>query len=446
MNLMKTPAPAGAAVLLLLTLSLSVTGQSVLPSADPAKKPVVFEVLLAAEASLEVDGYKTQATGEKRGFESPPVATGKSYTYQLKATWKGNTVTRKVYVSPDKVATFDFRDQLQNPKPLPKAEPKTEAKVESKPEARTKPELPRVAAPAPADGSTMPPSEAVQVPSVPSVLVQTPPPSASQERPIVAQSSAISRKAQVVVDQVVNAVLGMDGLTIFGLVAMIAVLILYAVEDRSPRYVLALAAAVGLVTAYMFMRWPWPFGVAGVVAELITLRKWWRKVRLAPKGELPILLWPTRFLYVAAVVSGIFLLISHALATVGWSTPVNPAIVEATPLLFVGVAFFAWLAIDRPAKIDCIKQAFIALAFVLWGVDLLLPPGPWATFIGAVVIAIYVFDLAWLMEGNLRKHMRHSGGVASHACTLDECRTAGVCSCDGETHGQERRVPLTMRG
>ena len=298
--------------------------------------------------------------------------------------------------------------------PLLKAEPKTEAKVEPKPEARTKPELPKVAAPAPADGGTMPPSETVQVQSVPSVLFQTAP----QERPIVAQSSAISREAQVVVDQVVNAALGMDGLTIFGLVAMIAVLILYAVEDRSPHFVLALAVAVGLLTTYMFVRWPWPLGVAGVVAELITLRKWWRRVRWAPKGELPILLWPTRFLYVAAVVSVIFLLLSHALALVGWSMHVNPAIVEATPLLFVGAAFFAWLAIDRPAKVDCIKQAFIALAFVLWGVDLLLPPGPWATFIGAVVIAIYVFDLAWLMEGNLRKRMRHSGGVASHACTL----------------------------
>src|SRR5271166_6202888 len=132
----------------------------------------------------------------------------------------------------------------------------------------------------------------------------------------------------------------------------------------------------------------------------------------AGKSEHPVLLWPTRFVYVLAVICAVVLLIVDSPVSSYLSIPISRAVVEAAPLLFVGIAYLGWLAIDRPGTVDLIKQALIATAFILWGVSLLMPTGPWATFVGAVVISIYVVDLAWLMEGNFRK-MRGAGAASS---------------------------------
>jgi hypothetical protein len=108
------------------------------------------------------------------------------------------------------------------------------------------------------------------------------------------------------------------------------------------------------------------------------------------------------------------------------------------PLLLVGIAFLGWLAIDRPATIDLIKQVLIAVAFILWGGNLLMPSGQWTRFVGAVVIAIYVFDLAWLMEGNLRRKFGVHRGNGGNGCASPDCRSAGVCGCDGtSSHARE---------
>ena len=53
----------------------------------------------------------------------------------------------------------------------------------------------------------------------------------------------------------------MDALTLFGLVAVTAMLVFYALEDRSHWYILAFAAACGLASAYGFLQGAWPFGV-----------------------------------------------------------------------------------------------------------------------------------------------------------------------------------------
>ena len=85
----------------------------------PEKKPAVFKVLLPADAALEIDGYRIEATGESRRLESPPVAVGHTYSYPLKATWKGKTVTRTVKISPDREMTLDLRDAWTEAAPLP---------------------------------------------------------------------------------------------------------------------------------------------------------------------------------------------------------------------------------------------------------------------------------------------------------------------------------------
>lgn len=66
----------------------------------------------------------------------------------------------------------------------------------------------------------------------------------------------------------------MDLLTFFGLFAVTAMLVFYALEDRSHWYVLAFAAACGLGSVYGFAQGAWPFGLVEAVWALIALRRW----------------------------------------------------------------------------------------------------------------------------------------------------------------------------
>ena len=53
----------------------------------------------------------------------------------------------------------------------------------------------------------------------------------------------------------------MDLLTAFGLLAVTAMLVTYAFEDKSPWFILAFAAACALGSIYGFLQGAWPFGV-----------------------------------------------------------------------------------------------------------------------------------------------------------------------------------------
>ena len=66
----------------------------------------------------------------------------------------------------------------------------------------------------------------------------------------------------------------MDGLTLFGLLAVTAMLVSYALEARSPWYILAFAFACGLGSAYGFLQGAWPFGVVEAIWALVALRRW----------------------------------------------------------------------------------------------------------------------------------------------------------------------------
>ena len=57
----------------------------------------------------------------------------------------------------------------------------------------------------------------------------------------------------------------MDTLTAFGLFAVTMMLVTYALEDRSPWFVLAFAAACALGSIYGFLRGAWPFGAIEVI-------------------------------------------------------------------------------------------------------------------------------------------------------------------------------------
>ena len=69
----------------------------------------------------------------------------------------------------------------------------------------------------------------------------------------------------------------MNMLTAFGLFAVTAMLIFYALEDHSPWYILAFAAACALGSVYGFLQGAWPFGLAEAAWSLVALRRFWMK-------------------------------------------------------------------------------------------------------------------------------------------------------------------------
>jgi hypothetical protein len=76
---------------------------------------------------------------------------------------------------------------------------------------------------------------------------------------------------------------GMTGLTLFGLVAVTAMLVCYALEKRSHWFVLAFAGSCVLASAYGFLQGAWPFGMVEGVWSVVALRRWWVE-RAVPAG------------------------------------------------------------------------------------------------------------------------------------------------------------------
>ena len=70
----------------------------------------------------------------------------------------------------------------------------------------------------------------------------------------------------------------MDTLTGFGAVAVTGMLISYALEPRSPRFVLAFTVACLASSAYGFLLGAWPFGVVEVIWSGVAARRWWLRV------------------------------------------------------------------------------------------------------------------------------------------------------------------------
>jgi hypothetical protein len=66
----------------------------------------------------------------------------------------------------------------------------------------------------------------------------------------------------------------MDGLTIFGVVAVTAMLICYALEDRSHWFILGFAGSCALGSLYGFLQGAWPFGLVEAIWCLVAERRW----------------------------------------------------------------------------------------------------------------------------------------------------------------------------
>jgi hypothetical protein len=70
----------------------------------------------------------------------------------------------------------------------------------------------------------------------------------------------------------------MDALTTFGLFAVAAMLVCYALEDRSQWFVLAFAAACLLASIYGFLQGAWPFGAVEAIWAGVAADRWRKRV------------------------------------------------------------------------------------------------------------------------------------------------------------------------
>ena len=78
----------------------------------------------------------------------------------------------------------------------------------------------------------------------------------------------------------------MNGLTLFGLFAVSAMLVTYALESRSPWFILAFAASCALGSIYGFLQGAWPFGVVEAIWSVVAARRWYQ-ARHLPTQHLP---------------------------------------------------------------------------------------------------------------------------------------------------------------
>ncbi len=69
----------------------------------------------------------------------------------------------------------------------------------------------------------------------------------------------------------------MDALSLFGLCAVTAMLLCYALEDRGADFVLAFAGACALGSAYGFLQGAWPFGIVEAAWAAIAARRWQKR-------------------------------------------------------------------------------------------------------------------------------------------------------------------------
>ena len=68
----------------------------------------------------------------------------------------------------------------------------------------------------------------------------------------------------------------MNALTLFGLVSVSLMLVFYALEHRSPWFVLAFAASCLSSSIYGFIvPGAWPFGCVEGVWTFVALKRWW---------------------------------------------------------------------------------------------------------------------------------------------------------------------------
>jgi hypothetical protein len=74
----------------------------------------------------------------------------------------------------------------------------------------------------------------------------------------------------------------MDLLTLYGLFAVTAMLVCYALEERSHWWILGFAISCALGSIYGFLQGAWPFGLVEAIWSIVALRRWLEKRKPSP--------------------------------------------------------------------------------------------------------------------------------------------------------------------
>jgi hypothetical protein len=77
----------------------------------------------------------------------------------------------------------------------------------------------------------------------------------------------------------------MNSLTLYGLAAVVAMLLCYAFEQRTHWFTLGFAVSCVLASVYGFLQGAWPFGLVEAVWSLVAARRWWLRHKSA--GAVP---------------------------------------------------------------------------------------------------------------------------------------------------------------
>jgi hypothetical protein len=67
----------------------------------------------------------------------------------------------------------------------------------------------------------------------------------------------------------------LDTLTLFGLIAVTAMVVFYSFEKRSRWFILAFAVSCVMGSIYGFLQGAWPFGLVEAVWSIVAARRWW---------------------------------------------------------------------------------------------------------------------------------------------------------------------------
>ena len=105
---------------------------------------------------------------------------------------------------------------------------------------------------------------------------------------------------------------------------------------------------------------------------------------------------------VLALITGAFLLVSDLFPVHLSHMPLS-----AAPLFLIGAGYLAFQILIRAQLLDLFKALIVSSAFILWGIDQLLPSSWLATALGDVVIVLYVIDLGWMMMDRLKQQWQN---------------------------------------
>jgi hypothetical protein len=128
---------------------------------------------------------------------------------------------------------------------------------------------------------------------------------------------------------------------------------------------------------------------------------------------------------VAALVAGVILLVSDIFSTILPHAPVS-----AVPLLLIGATYLGFQVLIRPKPLDIFKAVIVSSAFMLWGIDQVLPMGWFATTLGDVVIVLYVIDLGWMTVDRLKQQWKSRHAKSG---TPGDERSVSSSECDERT-------------